>query len=53
MLNSDSATKALSAVSGSSLKATNVPNVAKATLIINSTSHKIMITITSNKFMHM
>jgi len=31
MLNSDSATKALSAVNGSSLVATNVPNVTKAT----------------------
>ena len=52
MLNSDNATKALSAVSGSSLVATNVPNVTKATLIINSTFHKIIIKITSNNFMH-
>jgi len=32
ILNSDSATKALSAVNGSSLVATKVPNVARATL---------------------
>ena len=31
ILNNDNATKALSAVSGSSLVATNVPNVARAT----------------------
>ena len=35
ILNSDSATKTLSAVNGSSLVATNVPNVAKATLRID------------------
>ena len=39
MLNRDNATKALSAVSGLSLEATNVANVAKATLRINSTCH--------------
>ena len=41
MLNSDRATKALSAVSGSSLEATNVPNVAKATLRNNYTYHEL------------
>ena len=41
ILNSDNATKALSAVNGSSLEATNVPNVAKATLRIDSTCHDL------------